>query len=107
MANVYNSSYTGAWHDSHKPILIFTSKTVATSTWASDSTYSLYPYKADVTCAGVTTSHFPEVVFDLTDATSGYFAPVCQSVSGAVRIYASAIPSTSITIGSIKCTASS
>lgn len=107
MANVYNSSYTGAWHDSHKPILIFTSKSVATSAWAADSTYPLYPYKADITCANVTANHFPEVVFDLNDATSGYFAPVCQSIAGGVRIYASAIPSAAINVASIKCTASS
>ena len=84
--------------------LFFTKKIFATNAWTADTTYESYPYKADISCTGVTANYYPEVVFDLADATSGYFAPVCQSVSGAVRIYASDIPPATITIPTIKCT---
>lgn len=85
-------------------LLFFTNKTIAVSAWSADTTYPNYPYKADVSCSGVTANYYPEVIFDLNDAISGYFAPVCQSVAGAVRIYASNIPSGTITIPTIKCT---
>ena len=81
--------------------LMFTNKTIATSAWASDNTYTSYPYKANVACTGVTADMFPQVVFDLDDAVSGYFAPVCRSYAGGVSVYASDIPSSTITIPTI------
>jgi len=81
-----------------------TNTTVAVSDWVSDNTYAAYPYRALITNANITANHYCEVVFNLTDATSGYFAPVCESVSGGIYIYASAIPLAAITIPTIKCT---
>ncbi len=74
--------------------LIFTSKTA--SSWASDSTYSDFPYRCAVACTGVTASDVAEVVFNVDDAVSGNYAPVCQTYAGGVYIYSSA--SDSITI---------
>ena len=87
---------------SAKP-LNFTSKTVSTSAWSSNSTYSDYAYRASVTCSGVTANHFPEVVFSPADATSGNFAPVAQSYSGGVYIYAKSKPTATVTIPNIVC----
>ena len=109
MAN-YSLSYTGAQTNTavrkalNASILIFQNVNVATSAWSETSPYDIYPYKATATCTGCTTNLFPEVVFNLDDALSGYFAPVCNSVSNGVEIYASDIPADTIQIPTIKCT---
>ena len=81
--------------------LFFEDKQVATTSWVADTTYNLYPYKADISLTGVTTEMYPEVIFNLDEAISGYFAPLCQSYAGGVRIYASDIPPNDITIPTI------
>ena len=83
--------------------LIFSNVSVATSAWASDTTYTDYPYKATITCSGVTVDHVPTVNFGLTDATSGIFAPVALSAENEVTIYASETSASAITIQSIVC----
>lgn len=83
-------------------VLTFTNKTVATSAWKSSSNED-FPYYADVSCSGVTTSYVPNVNFSLADANSGIFSTVCESVSGAVRIYASEKPTATVTIPTIQC----
>lgn len=109
MAN-YSLTYTGAQTNTaigkalNASILLFQNISVATSAWTKTNTYATYPYRATAACSGCTTSHFPEVVFNLDDALSGYFAPICNSIANGVEIYASDIPSATITIPTIKCT---
>ena len=81
--------------------LTFTSKSVATSAWASNSTYTDFPYRAAVACTDVTAAMFAEVVLSPADATSGNFAPVCQTYAGGVYLYAKAVPDADITIPTI------
>ena len=76
---------------------------VATSAWNSSTTYSDYPFRASVSISGVTTSYVPEVIFNMTDATGGNFAPVCETYNGGVYIYAKEKPTTTITIPTIEC----
>lgn len=64
--------------------------------FAADSTYSDYGYKGTITVTGATASMRPEVVFGLTEAMSGNYAPICESGAGVVYIYAKV--NTSITI---------
>lgn len=80
--------------------LKFTGKIVASSEWSSGGITD-YPYQADVPCSGVASTDFAEVVFSAADAVSGVFAPVCETTSGAVRIYASEIPGAAVNIPSI------
>ena len=87
-------------------IKFFTNQNVAVTAWAADNTYAQYPYRASIALSGVTSSHYPEVIFSLADATSGYFAPVCQSYAGGIYVYASTIPVAAITIPTIKVTSS-
>ena len=82
----------------------FTNITVETVDWDTDTTYTQYPYRAALNTPGVTANHYCEVIFDVPEATSGYFAPVCQSAPGTVYIYASAQPSYDFVIPTIKCT---
>lgn len=88
--------------DLEEQVLTFTNKTVATSAW-SESGNEDFPYYVDVTCSGVTTSHVPNVNFSLADANSGIFSTVAETVSGAVRIYASEKPTATLTIPTIQC----
>ena len=91
-------------HTGYAEVKIFTDVSVAASAWASNATYAAYPYAAVITCAGVTASHVPEVVYGIDEATGGNFAPVASSGSGTVTIYAAVKPTAAITIPTIKCT---
>ena len=73
---------------------------VTASTWVSDNTYQDYGYKCDITCQGVTSDMYIEVVFGVTEATSGDYAPVCLSGTDIVTIYSKV--NDSITIPLIK-----
>ena len=69
------------------------------SSWVSDSTYSDYPYRCDIPCAGVTGDMYAEVVFNIGQSTSGDYAPVCETKEGTVSIWGS--DNTTITIPTI------
>lgn len=99
---------------------------VLTSVWVSSSAYSQYPYQAEISITDLDwlKKRLPvkpvesigkitaDVVFDVAEALSGIFAPVCSVVKPAsdnedvkVIIYASEVPSaSSITIPTIKLT---
>lgn len=82
--------------------LTFMNVGVAPSQWVSDTLYSDFPFKAVVGLSSdVTEAMIPEVVFDVSDAMSGIFAPVVHSISGAIALYASEKPSANITIPTI------
>lgn len=76
-------------------------KTIATSAWASDTTYADYSYRASITLPTITALSFVEIVFSPADATSGNFAPVCDTYAGGVYLYAKAVPDAAITIPTI------
>lgn len=99
------SDFANASHDhaGYAEVKIFSGVSVATSAWASDSTYAAYPYAASIACSGVTASYVPEVVFGAVEAASGNFAPVALSGSGTVKIYATTKPTAAITVQSITC----
>lgn len=82
------------WNSPSGGATIFTNKSA--SSWVADSTYEDFPYRCAVACTGVTASDVAEVVFNVDDAVSGNYAPVCQTYAGGVYIYSSA--SDSITI---------
>ena len=65
--------------------LVFTN--VSASSWVSDSTYTDYGYKCELSCSGVTANDFAQVIFAPTEADSGNYATVCQTGSGTVTIY--------------------
>ena len=83
--------------------LTFTNVAVQTSAFVADSTYTDYGFKATVPLTGVTSAMIPEVVFGIADAASGIFAPACETYNGGIYLYASEVPSASITIPTILC----
>ena len=81
--------------------LTFTNTTVEAASFAADETYGDFPYRAAVPLTGAAEAMTPEVVFGVTDAMSGTFAPVAESYAGGVYIYAAEIPSAAVTIPTI------
>lgn len=81
--------------------LTFKNISVTTSSFTSN-TDTDYPYKAQITCTGVTANHVPFVVFDKDSAATGIFAPYAETTAGKVIIYA--VKPAACTIESIVCT---
>lgn len=81
--------------------LTFSSTSVPAASFVSDSTYADYPYRAAVALTGVSSSMIPEVVFGVSDAMSGNFAPVAEAYDGGIHLYAAAVPDAAITIPTI------
>lgn len=88
------------WNGKQDASIKFTDKVA--STWTSDSTYADFPYRCDITCSGVTADMYAEVVFDLSQATSGNYAPVCETKSNVVSIWSKT--NASITVPTILIT---
>lgn len=89
------------WVDN--PVIAFGPQTVAASAWASDSTYSDYPYRASIALSGVTANHVPSVNFNSSDALSGKLSPVSESYDGGVYIYATEALTEAVSVGSVTC----
>lgn len=83
--------------------LCFADTTIPAASWASDSTYGDYPYRAAVALSGVTSAMVPEVVFGLAAMADNSFAPVAECYNGGVYIYAADVPESAITIPTIIC----
>ena len=81
--------------------ILKTNLSVATSAWVSSTAHEDYPYQATISITGATSSMVPEVNFSFADAVSGNFAPVAQSVTGGIIIYAKEAPTLAITIPTI------
>lgn len=84
-------------------IISFTNKAVAVSAWTNDTTYSDYPFRAAISCSGVTADHIPDVTLSSKDADSFNFAAVAEAASNVVYIYAAEKPASSITVPMIEC----
>lgn len=98
-----NAAANKAYVDSYaeKKRLTFHDIPVDTSAFAPDSQHSSYPYKAEIPLSGVTSGMIPEVIFGMPDAVGGKFSPVSESYNGGVYVFASEIPSESVTIPTI------
>ena len=85
--------------------LVFSNIEVAPSDFSQQSTptYADYPYVATIALTGVLATMFPEVIFSVSQATSGNFAPVAHSGDGTVTIFAKERPASAITIPAILC----
>lgn len=81
--------------------ILKTNVSVATSAWVSSTAHEDYPYQATISITGATSSMVPEVNFSFSDAVSGNYAPVAQSATGGVIIYAKEAPTLAITIPTI------
>lgn len=81
--------------------LTFADVAVPAASFVSDSTYSDFPYRAAVALSGVTASMIPEVVFGVSDAMSGNFAPVAEAYDGGIYLYSTTVPDATVAIPTI------
>lgn len=81
--------------------LLFSNVSISAASFVSDLTYAEYGYRAQIALTGVTASMVPEVIFGLDDAVSGIFAPIVESYSGGIYVYASEQPSGATTVPTI------
>lgn len=84
------------------PTITTTNKTVPTSAWSSDSTYTTlgFNYRASVSVSSVTTSYIPDINFSPADQYSGNLASFADTYNGGVYIYAKTKPTETVTIES-------
>ena len=73
---------------------------VTVSNWVADTTYADFPYKGSIFNDNIKSSTVIYVIFNLTDATSGIYCPVCNTANGVLYIYSK--NSDSVTIPTIK-----
>lgn len=81
--------------------VLLTNVSVPTTAWVASAEHKKYPYQATIVAETVTSNMIPEVNFGFADAVAANFAPVAQSVSGGVIIYAKEIPEANTVIPSI------
>ena len=86
-----------------KTVITQGATTVQTSAWSADTTYDGYGYRASIAMSDVTASYVPSVTFGITEAESGNFAPVADTYSGGVYIYAKEQPTAAVNVLSISC----
>ena len=73
---------------------------VTVSNWVADTTYADFPYKGSIFNDKIKSSTVMYVIFNLTDATSGIYCPVCNTADGVLYIYSK--NNNSVTIPTIK-----
>ena len=73
---------------------------VTVSNWVADTTYADFPYKGSIFNDKIKSSTVMYVIFNLADATSGIYCPVCNTENGVLYIYSK--NNNSVTIPTIK-----
>lgn len=67
-----------------KPITMYNNITVY---FVADATYNDYGYRGTITINGIKSNDIAEVTFDLNEATSGNYAPICQTTANTIYVY--------------------
>ena len=100
MNNIYNTGSTNQyltkaanntvqWKTLVTPtISILQNQTISESAWTDDTTYEDFPFRASISASGCTAQTGGQVIFSVSDATAGIFAPVGQTASNVIYIYA-------------------
>ena len=83
--------------------LVFGAQSVAASAFTVNTTYEGWGYRAAVALSGVTADYVPIVTFGMADATGGNLAPLAESYTGGVYIYAKEQPTAVVSIASVVC----
>ena len=87
---------------SARPSILLTNTSVPTTAWTSDTTYSGYTKRADISVTGATADMSASVVYGNVEASSGNYAPFCVTGANKVSIYCRTAPSSAITIPTVK-----
>lgn len=87
VASGITSENISDWNNKQNKNLYFNNLTA--SSWVEDTTYTDYDYsyRCDIACSGVTVDMYAEVAFAMEQATSGNYAPVCETKEGVVSVW--------------------
>ena len=83
--------------------IILHNVSVTSDLWTAVSGMGDFGFVASIPVSGCTANYVPNVVLDLASAISGNFAPVSESGTDVVKIYAKEKPTADITIPTIIC----
>lgn len=86
-----------------KQKLLYVNAAIPSASFASDSTYEDFPYRAAIALSSVNSSMIPELTFGLEDVVEGIFAPVAETYNGGIYVYANEIPENTTIIPTIIC----
>lgn len=98
LVNVKNNYLNEKLETKQDQLLLLQNVTV--SNWVADTTYADFPYKGSIFNDKIKSSTVMYVIFNLADATSGIYCPVCNTEDGVLYIYSK--NSNSVTIPTIK-----
>lgn len=71
---------------------------VPVSAWASDTTYTQYPYRATISVENITKDMIPYICFSQDMITLLTLSPVCETYNGGVYVYAQSKATKAFTI---------
>ena len=80
-------SYTKTYIDNNKQDKNKVITDVVVNNFISSSVYTEYPYEASIAIPGVLSTHLGEVIYNLVDALSTNFAPICETYNGGIKIF--------------------
>lgn len=100
-AFLQNSDTNGLLENRVTGKIRLTNVTVATTAWVASTEHEDYPRQATIAVENANSDMIPEVNFGFADAVSANFAPIAQTVSGGVIIYAKETPEANTVIPSI------
>lgn len=50
-------------------------------------TSDIFNFYSDIPLSGITPNDYAEIIFNATDAISGNFSPICETLDGCIRIF--------------------
>ena len=66
---------------------VLSATSVSVSSWATGNAKGDFTYRASVPLSGCTASMIPSVTFNVTEAVSSDYCPVCEAYAGGVYIW--------------------
>lgn len=66
---------------------VLSATSVSVSNWATGNAKGDFTYRASVPLTGCTASMIPSITFNVTEAVSGDYCPVCEAYAGGVYIW--------------------
>ena len=75
-------------------------KNTIVSNWLEDNTYTDYPYVSTIAIDYILNTDLGEIYFNVNEAVSGDYAPVCETIDGGIKIWSKL--TNQITIPTIK-----
>ena len=84
---IKGANNTTSWKTVTTSIQMLQNISVKVSNWIDDTTYEDFPFKASINIPGCTENDGGQIIFSVSDAIAGIFAPVGQTSNNVIFIY--------------------